>query len=594
MESTSASPTTLGGMELEPRRRTDHLRRSCEACRSSKVPFIPNADSINAVPLCERRLTNGTTCIFERAIARPRRSKLKPRKAVEEKINGLATLISSISERAASRGVQYSTNEDSTMNNTSISTPTYTFLWLSPLEDVITKKFLAVDEAKQLLLDFSAVSAEFPIVPLPFEGSLDLLTVCATDHLQTRLEMEFRKMLAERVIIKVEKDLDLLQGLLVFLTWNHLYFDPAKEQMYQLSQMATTMAVQLKLGAPDDSMKDILIQRRETFDDNEQYYSIIEKMRTFLACYYVDSCISLAMRKPTHFKYCGKVAECCVLLPYVSSNASDKVLSTFLQLQGLAEDIDQLFQFNNIHRMEVVDYMHINTMTNNFKGKLELLRKNFPPEAKVNSLVQRKFHYIQIYIQEVGLHCPSNHEIINDFSHALCCNWCSSLSRFNIAISCVRAAQTYINEYVLLPSQSLRFTVLFQESELLYAIIVLAVATLGSITVCDPNQLRELADISSHLTALRDKMMTMGTVTINEQDRRDYFWKMMQFFKHCLNWNSQYSGSQAHCLGPCSSSKDNDMSFLRILENIPTDEVFQDNSAFDISDMSWLMNLSEF
>ncbi|KAL5084792.1 hypothetical protein Trisim1_011461 [Trichoderma cf. simile WF8] len=457
MEKGDGSPFTCSGVEAEPRRRTGHLRRSCETCRRSKVRCIPKADSSNAFPLCERCSINGTTCIFERAIARPRQTKSMPkskRKVVEEKIDGLVTLISSISAKSAAREVQSATNADSA---TSLAASTCTTLSPTARQDVVAKGILTTDEAKQLLADFAAASEEFSPVLLPPEASLDylrlerpclflaILTACARDHLQARLEVEFRKMLADRVIVNAEKNLDLLQGLLVYLTWNHLYFNPAKEQIYQLSQMATTMAAELKLP-PDDLIKDILIQQRGTFDKNGQYYFIIEKMRTFVACYYIDSCISLAMRKPTHFKYCRTVADCCILLPYVSLTASDEILSCFVQLQGLAEEVDQLFQYNNIRWLEVVDYMHIQVMMNKFKEKLDELLKSFPPEAKANSLIQRKCLYIQIYIQEVGLHSPPHHEANIDVSNAMCCSWCSSLPRLNIAISCIRAAQTYINE----------------------------------------------------------------------------------------------------------------------------------------------------
>ncbi|QYT06372.1 Zn(2)-C6 fungal-type domain-containing protein [Trichoderma simmonsii] len=607
MEKAAGSPFTRGGVEVEPRRRTGHLRRSCETCRRSKVRCIPKADSSNAFPLCERCSVNGTACIFERAIARPRQTKSMPkskRKVVEEKIDGLVTLISSISAKSAAREVPSPTNVDSTTPLVASSSPECTTLSPTTRQDVVAKGFLTTDEAKQLLADFAAASGEFSPVLVPPEASLDylrlerpclllaILAACARDHLQARLEIEFRKMLADRVIVNAEKNLDLLQGLLVYLTWNHLYFNPAKEQIYQLSQMATTMAAELKLP-PDDSIKDILIQQRGTFDKNGQYYFIIEKMRTFVACYYVDSCISLAMRKPTHFKYCKTVADCCILLPYVSLTASDEILSCFVQLQGLAEEIDQLFQYNNIRWLEVVDHVQIQVMMNKFKEKLDELVKSFPPEAKVNSLIQRKCLYIQIYIQEVGLHSPPHHEVNLDFT-TMCCSWCSSLPRLNIAISCIRAAQNYINEYVFLSPQSLRFTVLFQESELLYAILVLAAATLGGVTVSEPGQLRELADISPYLIALRDKMLTMGTMSDHGQDRRDYFWKMTQFFKHCLNWKSQESGNQDPCLGTCSSSSDDSMSFLRILENIPTEEVIQKDTMLNLLDMSWIMIASEF
>ncbi|KAL6799301.1 hypothetical protein GGI42DRAFT_327356 [Trichoderma sp. SZMC 28013] len=607
MEKAAGSRFTRDGVEAEPRRRTGHLRRSCETCRRSKVRCIPKADNSNAFSLCERCSVNGTTCIFERAIARPRQSKSMPkskRKVVEEKIDGLVTLISSISAKSAARDFQSPQNVDSATSLVASGSPECTTLSPTTRQDVVAKGFLTTDEAKQLLADFAAASEEFSPVLLPSEASLDylrlerpclllgILTACARDHLQTRLEIEFRKMLADRVIVNAEKNLDLLQGLLVYLTWNHLYFNPAKEQIYQLSQMATTMAVELKLP-PDDSIKDILIQQRGTFDENGQYYYIIEKMRTFVACYYVDSCISLAMRKPTHFKYCRTVADCCILLPYVSLTALDEILSCFVQLQGLAEEVDQLFQYNNIRWLEIADYMQIQVMMNKFKEKLDELCKNFPPDAKANSLIKRKCLYIQMYIQEVGLHSPPNHEVNIDFG-TMCCSWCSSLPRLNIVISCIRAAQNYINEYVFLSPHSLRSTVLFQESELLYAILVLAAATLGGVNVSEPGQLRELADISPYLIALRDKMVTMGTTTDHGQDRRDYFWKMTQFFKHCLNWKSQDADNQVPCLGTCSSSGDDSMSFVRILENIPTEEVIQKDTMLNLLDMSWIMSVSEF
>jgi hypothetical protein len=96
---------------------------------------------------------------------------------------------------------------------------------------VISKGFLATEEANQLIADFNVTSAEFPLIVLPFQVDLEclrrerpclllaILTACARDHLQTQLEVEFRKMLADRVILKAEKNMDLLQGLLVFLTW---------------------------------------------------------------------------------------------------------------------------------------------------------------------------------------------------------------------------------------------------------------------------------------------------------------------------------------------------------------------------------------
>lgn len=185
------------------------------------------------------------------------------------------------------------------------------------------------------------------------------------------------------------------------------------------------------------------------------------------------------------------------------------------------------------------------------------------------------------------------HRDLHDQGDFACCNWCSSLQRFNIVISCVQAAQNYIKEYVLLPRQILQNTILFQESELLYAILVLAAGTLGGIAVGEPGQLRDCADISTYLTPLKDKMQTMVSKTEDGKDRRDYFWKMMQFFKHCLNWTTRYTDSQSHTTGNCLCSRDDNMSFTTILENVPEEEVVQDEETFNFLDMSWIIDTSQ-
>lgn len=157
----------------------------------------------------------------------------------------------------------------------------------------------------------------------------------------------------------------------------------------------------------------------------------------------------------------------------------------------------------------------------------------------------------------------------------------------------MQAAQDYIKEYVLLSRQTLQNTILFQESELLYAILVLATGTLGGIAVGETDQLRDCADISTYLTALKDKMQIMVSMTDNGNERRDYFWKMMQFFKHCLNWTSSYTETQSHTTGNCLCSRANNMSFMTILENVPEEEVLQENEAFNMLDMSWIIDTSE-
>jgi hypothetical protein len=54
-------------------------------------------------------------------------------------------------------------------------------------------------------------------------------------------------------------------------------------------------------------------------------------------------------------------------------------------LQKLAEEIDQLFQYSNEETLQNLDYIQINATMTNFRGKIDQLVQQFPPEAKANS-----------------------------------------------------------------------------------------------------------------------------------------------------------------------------------------------------------------
>ena len=95
--------------------------------------------------------------------------------------------------------------------------------------------------------------------------------------------------------------------------------------------------------------------------------------------------ISLAMRKPTHFKYIGNVADSCALLQRLSPTSTNGTLCCFVQLQALAEEVEQLFQYNSGQMPEAVGYMQVQAMMTTLRGKLDQLIEGLPSQAKANS-----------------------------------------------------------------------------------------------------------------------------------------------------------------------------------------------------------------
>lgn len=111
--------------------------------------------------------------------------------------------------------------------------PVFVYPIFDNLQDAISKGFISLSQAEDALRVYRSKQKAFPFVVLPPNISLDslrrqrpflFLTVicCATEHnykLQQHIELELRENLSRRILVNGEKSLDLLQGILVYLTW---------------------------------------------------------------------------------------------------------------------------------------------------------------------------------------------------------------------------------------------------------------------------------------------------------------------------------------------------------------------------------------
>lgn len=71
----------------------------------------------------------------------------------------------------------------------------------------------------------------------------------------------------------------------------HLHFNPDREQLYQLSQLAVSMAVDLGINkpAPRDTTREVvafMVGNSASLVDSAE---VLEAKRTFIGCYYVSS-----------------------------------------------------------------------------------------------------------------------------------------------------------------------------------------------------------------------------------------------------------------------------------------------------------------
>lgn len=127
---------------------------------------------------------------------------------------------------------QLSFNGDSDVLN-SIVPMSPGWLTFDEPDDIIRKGIISYNKAENLLQAFGTHMPNFPYVVIEAHVSLDslrrekpflllsILNISARSNIQLRdqLEAELRETLARRVVVNCERSLDLVQGLLIYLTW---------------------------------------------------------------------------------------------------------------------------------------------------------------------------------------------------------------------------------------------------------------------------------------------------------------------------------------------------------------------------------------
>lgn len=199
----------------------------------------------------------------------------------------------------------------------------------------------------QMLIETYRVMVDsFPFVPMPTDCScqdlvlqrpmlmLAVLTVSSHDSapLKTRLSREFRKV----VMIKVmngEKNLDLLQSLLVFIAWHHHYMEVQSVSIPMLLQICMGLAHDLGLEKETNAIRSPLHK------DGPREREI---KRTYLGCCFLVSNIGLtSMAKSQCPSFSSTMRAHASEIAAVCEHGSDTVLPSLIDVCQYMEDVEE-------------------------------------------------------------------------------------------------------------------------------------------------------------------------------------------------------------------------------------------------------------
>ncbi|KAE8369853.1 hypothetical protein BDV27DRAFT_140948 [Aspergillus caelatus] len=224
-------------------------------------------------------------------------------------------------------------------------------------------------------------------------------------ELQISLIEDFYRVIAERVVVKGEKSLDLIQGLLVTCNW---YIPPdhfEELKFYQLTHMAVSLAMDIGMyrrpmpkSRPWTLVKDLILKKSPSQDPDSA-----EARRAWLGCYFLAVQVAASLRRTLLVRWTPYMDECVEILEK-SSDAlpSDKVMIQWAKLVHIIEDIHQQFCPDDTGSIVAFSEPKVQYTLKVFEKQLEQLRKERGP-SDFPVFTQAEY-IVNLYLHEGAMH----------------------------------------------------------------------------------------------------------------------------------------------------------------------------------------------
>lgn len=270
------------------------------------------------------------------------------------------------------------------------------------LLDVYAQQAGAVWPAIRLDDDLDAIRAKSPVL------LLSVLAYCSTQKEQgtemavhDELIRETVRVLADEVITRGQRSIELVQALLITAFWSKTTHKGYQGSCYQIAQLATDMAIDLGIAGPSLQPSPVAY-----FSHHEDPTSL-EARRTWLACYLLLSASSLQTRRPHATPWNSHHEECVSHLEAHGSPA-DVLLCQIVRIAHIHEEIVEKLHLCRIGNFVDGNNYNTHAAMEFLRTKVDLWAAQVPATLSSSQTLKVWHHIAMILINELVLHTHTN------------------------------------------------------------------------------------------------------------------------------------------------------------------------------------------
>ncbi|CZR44433.1 uncharacterized protein FPRO_14186 [Fusarium proliferatum ET1] len=469
-------------------------RRACVNCTSVKSKCLPFSSDE-----CQRCNRLGKRCTYLNVVEKRKSPSNSSRtRLLEQRLSRVLALLGTQAQGTPMSGfVAQLAAEDLDMdalNGTLFGQlPISQGLTLQGTLDVVDRGFLSLPEAQSLLDNYRNKAVEhFPFVPISSDTTIaslratkPFLFMCIVAtmkfdncNIQHQIGEEIRNQAHQRVLMQSESTLEILQGLLIYLSWYQYFFiSYEKQQIVPIAQLCVSLVQNLGLDQnPDNMRRKVDLGPDETAPGRKAARSA-EQLRALLGTYCTASWVSIKFRTRGALPYTGYIKQSWERLLSNAECPSDLMIPHFVRISEMCRRICDTFGYDDLEnsgmRGEFVSAMALQTLNN----ESALLKASIPPDLQNNLAIRMEVYLLDTLLGEVSLHdefwdttSTSNHFVTNNPSS-------STNTRVSILFNLIRSCKSLNDAVIAYPDEELWYITFYTTAKICRSLLCLSNAS---------------------------------------------------------------------------------------------------------------------
>lgn len=389
---------------------------------------------------------------------------------------------------------------------------------ISPPNRQGTHSVPPMEDANTLLAIFKErFQPRFPFLAIPNDMSADLLrsqkpwtykavmmVAFQEDRFrQIEISKQFMMEVAAAMLIRGEKSLDMLQGMILYNAWSY-YYSPVipSWQSTGTHQLSLALLYDLGLTRPlrdyDGPISDVEMAR--TKSQKEEHERTHDERRALLCYYFLNSVSAYCLKKLEGLRYSAYMEHCCEVLLAAPEHDSDIILASLCKLQNIIEPVYLRFADKGKVDDTKAPVWMLGKMV---RAEMENLFNSLPPRIQQDPMILMSFNSDEVFTYEPAIYKPF-------FQTSSVGN--VSSQRIDMLYGCLVSSQKLLNGYVNRPISAYKAFCVIDLSHMGRGLSTLLKLSLLEETGWDLSYVRQTANLSYYFNELASRFEQVGEV----------------------------------------------------------------------------------